>query len=385
VAERVAVIGGGIIGCTAAALLAEAGTEVTLFEATAIGAGASGRNSGVLQHPFDEALAGLHARTMEMYREMADPVAFPLPAEPAGILLLTGDPDAAQARAEDLKRWLPELRPVYLDADEVKTAEPSVEWGWAAVRVATGYPVVPESATTAMAARAVRAGVELRMGREAWPWIEGSRVRGVLIHDDEPLHCPQVLVAAGPWTPGVLSQQPSWPAIGRTWGVTVQVELPDAPRHVLEEGVVHTINVEGGSEGSLFSLVAAAGVATVGSTFLADEPNPRALGPRLLRLGARFVPALSEAVIKDVRVCARPQSADGHPFIGAVPHIDGLYVCAGHGPWGMSIGPATAELAVDVMRGHTRRVPLSLRPSRAVPQPSRTAQDSHRRFSTRRQ
>jgi glycine/D-amino acid oxidase-like deaminating enzyme len=45
------------------------------------------------------------------------------------------------------------------------------------------------------------------------------------------------------------------------------------------------------------------------------------------------------------RVCARPQSLDGRPFIGAVGGTDGLFVCAGHGPWGISTGPASAAIA----------------------------------------
>ena len=55
-AADVAILGGGIIGCSAAALLAERGASVVLVEATAIGAGASGRNMGAIQHPFDALL-----------------------------------------------------------------------------------------------------------------------------------------------------------------------------------------------------------------------------------------------------------------------------------------------------------------------------------------
>ena len=44
-------------------------------------------------------------------------------------------------------------------------------------------------------------------------------------------------------------------------------------------------------------------------------------------------------------MCARPQSVDGRPFIGAVDGVDGLFVCAGHGPWGISTGPASAAIA----------------------------------------
>ena len=42
------IVGGGIIGCSAAAFAAERGASVLLVEAAEIGAGASGRNSGVV-------------------------------------------------------------------------------------------------------------------------------------------------------------------------------------------------------------------------------------------------------------------------------------------------------------------------------------------------
>src|SRR6187200_1781960 len=42
----VAVIGGGITGCSCALALAEAGLKVSLFEARQIAGGASGRNGG---------------------------------------------------------------------------------------------------------------------------------------------------------------------------------------------------------------------------------------------------------------------------------------------------------------------------------------------------
>ena len=51
-APDVVVVGGGIVGTSAAAFLAGEGARVTLIEAREIAAGASGRNSGVVQHPF---------------------------------------------------------------------------------------------------------------------------------------------------------------------------------------------------------------------------------------------------------------------------------------------------------------------------------------------
>jgi glycine/D-amino acid oxidase-like deaminating enzyme len=362
VAERVAVIGGGIIGCTAAALLAEAGTEVTLFEATAIGAGASGRNSGTVQHPFDPWLLRLHLDTLEAYHRLAvsDPE-FSFPEQPAGILLLTDDLAAGAERAAELEREFPDLRPEVLDERATASAEPTLGPGWAAVRIATGYPVVPEAATHAMARRALQAGAAFRIGQPAVPEGDGH-VQGVRLADHEGERFDQVLVAGGPWSPEILGRR--WPAIRRTWGVTIQVAMDDPPHHVLEEGVVHTINIPSGHAGSLFSLVAADGVATIGSTFLAAEPDPDELASVLLERGAAFVPALAGAEIRAVRMCARPQSVDGRPFIGPAPDVEGLFVCAGHGPWGMSTGPASAAMVVDLMLGSSDRIPDALRADR---------------------
>ncbi|MGH2488530.1 MAG: NAD(P)/FAD-dependent oxidoreductase [Candidatus Limnocylindria bacterium] len=364
--ERVVVIGGGIVGCTAAALLAEAGRSVTLVEATAIAAGASGRNSGAIQHPFDPILLPLHLETLAMYRELAAAdLGFAFPSEPVGILLLTDDADAARSRAAELGAAFPELNAEALDPDAVAAAEPALSPGWAAVRLATGFPATSDGATRALAARAVRAGVTLRIGLAARPWLDGGHLRGVTLDDGEHLPADQVLVAGGPWTPEVLGREPAWPAITRTWGVTVQVQLASAPRHVLEEGVVHTVNVPRGQSGSLFSLIAVGELATVGSIFLTDEPDPEVVAPELVHRGSAFVPALADAPIIGIRLCARPQSQDGRPFIGPVPGVDGLFVCAGHGPWGISSGPGSAALVVDLMLGRADRIPAALRSDRA--------------------
>ena len=365
---RIVVVGGGIVGCSASAFLAEAGADVILLESTAIGAGASGRNSGAVQHPFDSVLAALHRETLEVYRSL---LGFDLPAEPAGLLLLTDDADAAAARAGDLARLHPELVPELLEPNDLAAAEPILVRGLSAVRLATGYPIAPEAAVRAFERRAAASGAAVRIGAPvAAVDASAGRVAGVRLVDGTLLEADAVLIAAGPWTPDLLGPWSSVRPIVRTWGVTVQVEMAQAPRHVLEEGVVHTVNttVDDGPDlrgvESLFSMVAVDSVGTVGSTFLASEPDPANVAPLLVERGARLLPSLGNARVLRHRVCARPQSIDGRPMVGWISGIERLAVCAGHGPWGISTAPASARMAADLLLGGAPDIPAELDPAR---------------------
>jgi glycine/D-amino acid oxidase-like deaminating enzyme len=357
----VAVIGGGIIGCSAAAILAERGATVTLFEATAIGAGASGRNLGAIQHPFDVVLAPLYRATLEHYWGLAAlDDGFSLAAEPAGVLMLNRDPDGSRRQVAHLNAIAPDLGADFMDADEVTAAEPSLVPGFAACRLATGYPVPPAWATAAYERLAVRRGARIRVGAAATPWVEEGQVRGVQVADGSRVAAGAALIAAGPWSSPLVDPTGAWEAIRRTWGVTVQLDLGAAsPTHVIEEDEVDAVNrplvaearasAEDADPPTVFSVASAAGVSTLGSSFLPREPDPAPIARLLIDRGARYLPAIATAPVREIRVCARPQSVDGRPFIGGVAGVAGLFVCAGHGPWGISTGPASAELAVNAL------------------------------------
>jgi glycine/D-amino acid oxidase-like deaminating enzyme len=358
----VAIVGGGIVGCAAAAFLAEAGARVELFERGGLAGAASGRNSGVIQHPFDPLMAELHAETLRHYRDLDG---FDLPDEPAGLLLLARERAPLEPAAAEVAAVQPELRPALLDPRELRRLEPRLGrkvWG---CRLATGYPVRPAAATLAFAERARRAGAQLHEGRAAWPWVLGGRVRGLL---EGGRHCAAgaVLVAAGPWAPQVIDPTGAWRPIVPVWGVVVDVDMDDPPRHVIEEVGVEGVGAKGADSGalnSLFSLVAAGGSVSVGSTFLTEEPEPASWAGVLRRAGETFVPALERARVESARACARPQSLDGRPLLGPAGAVDGLWVASGHGPWGISTGPASARLAADALLGRDE-LPEALRASR---------------------
>ncbi len=392
----VIVVGGGIVGTAAAAFLADAGARVVLVEGEGLASGASGANSGVVQHPFDPVLAGLYRETLSLYRELTAAAAgFHLADQPAGMLFLSRHEPAVRAVAGTLGGTFPELETAIVGGLDLERLDPAIGPGLWACRVDIGYPVAPAASTYAFATLAERRGVEVRLGREASLVLDGDAGTGVLV-DGRVLSAGSVLVAAGPATPTLIDPTGRWKPIRPLWGVVVEVDLPVTPRHVLEEAGIdaaigaHPVRAEGdrvvgddagdhagevgesadaGAAGGSapeveFSIVPQPVTSAVGSTFLADEPDPAAWMEPILVGAAELVPGVADAPIRGTRACARPQSADGRPLIGRAPGRRNLYVCSGHGPWGISTGPASARLVADLLLGREPSIPPELDPAR---------------------
>ncbi len=352
----VAVIGGGIVGCATAAFLAEAGVSVLLAERTALAAGASGRNSGIVQHPMDATLLPLFTETVEHYRALAAH-GFDLPEAPGGLLVVAEDEAALGPELEHLAAF-PELRAEALAPGEPARLEPCVAPALAGIRLEAGFAVPPAAATAAFAARADAAGARIVVGEDAALAPGGVAVGGRAVAADA------VVVAAGPWTPAVVDPAGAWRPITALWGVNVEVHLDAPPRHAIEQAGIDALIAEGGDPPPLFSMVTAGAVSSLGSTFLASEPDPDAFAPRLKANGARFVPALATTPIASVRACARPLSADGRPLLGRAPGRDDVFVAAGHGAWGISLGPGSARLVADLVLGRADAPPPAFDPAR---------------------
>jgi glycine/D-amino acid oxidase-like deaminating enzyme len=304
---HVHVVGAGIIGCSAAAFLAEGGARVTVHDREGIAAGASGRNSGVIQHPYDPALVPLYEDSIALHREV-----IALDDEPAGILLL--DPPPGLPLPE-------ELHPEHLD--DAHHVEPLVRPGIPAIRIRTGWPVGPRAATEAWAHRAREAGATF-----------GNTAQADV-----------TLIATGAWT----TQVPVEPM----WGVTAQIDVRTG--HVLEEAGVEDIAAGGALR--LFTLVGD----VLGSTVSTEEPDVEAMVPHVQDRARRFI---GETRVVAARSCPRPQSLDGRPIVGRLDHR--TFVCTGHGPWGISTGPATARHVANQILDGTPPPP-ALNPTRFAP------------------
>ena len=369
----VVIVGGGIIGTSTAAFLAEAGADVVLVERERIGAAASGRNSGFIQDPFDPTLAVLHGESVALYRRLGDETResaspFALPDEPSGLLMVSTDPLATEQIARDLAALVPHLDPVFLAGEELRRIEPALGPDVVACRLGIGYPVRPAAAVEAYAALAVERGAKIVLGSPARLSLAGDRVVGVDL-DAEAMAAETVVVAAGPWSPAMIDPRGDWRPITAIWGVILEIELQSPPAHVLEESE-NTMSIEPPTSGEVdlgevdFSLITAGGRSSLGSTFLREQPDVATYREILVERGRRFVPAVASAPIIGTRLCPRPVSRDGRPLIGPVPWLRGAIVAAGHGPWGISTGPATGRIVADLALGREPAIPDALSPAR---------------------
>ena len=375
-APDVAIVGGGVVGTALAAFLAEGGLRVRLYERAAIASGASGRNSGIVQHPYDPVLAALYQASLTEYRALAAERALAFPAEPTGLLYIgRNEPLAARTAADWATTW-PEARPEVLEGAALRALAPAHAPDLVACRLAIGYPVGPSAATHAFADGARRRGAEVVLGAEVALASERGRVVGVR-RDGSVEAAGIVVAAAGPWTPALVDLAGGWCPIRAVWGVVASVVVPGgAPSHGLE---AIDIDIEPGSNGGRppdriepadelvdFSLVPGDGSSALGSTFLPAEPEPAAWTEALRRVGSRYVPGIATAEVVGVRHCARPVSLDGRPLVGRASWTDGLWIAAGHGPWGISTGPGTARILADVILGRRPDdvIPAALRPDR---------------------
>jgi len=365
---HVIVVGGGIVGTSAAAFLADAGVRVTLVEREGLASGASGANQGIVQHPFDPVLDPLYHDTLALLRDLSAPGSgFHLSDEPAGMLFVSPDEAVVRGEAAEISATFDHVGTDVVGGSDLRRLEPALGEGLWACRADIGYAVAPGASTYAYATRAEGLGAVIRQGRGASLAVRGGAVVGVEV-GGRLIPADAVLVAAGPWTSELLEPLGRAVPIAPRWGVIVEADLADPPRHIMEEAGIGSM-LAGGEDGPEqdFSLVPFPETSAVGSTFLADEPDPASWVERILVRASRFVPGVEDAPIRGVRACARPMSVDGRPLMGAVPGVDGLFVCAGHGPWGISTGPASAWLVTDLILGREPFIPPELDVARFLP------------------
>ena len=339
----VAIVGGGVTGCSCALTLAEAGVRVRLHEARTIASGASGRNGGFALRggamPYDQARERfgperasafwkLTERSLDRMEELAGD-AF----RRVGSLRLAAD----EQERDELRAEQRALRADGFDVEWVdELPERLAESYDGAILNPTDGALYPARWVRRLAARAAEAGAEVR---------ENNRVSSL----DE-LDADQVVIASDGYPSGLLDELNA--AVRPTRGQVVTTE----PLSELLYGRPH--------------------YARQGFDYWQQLPDGRLVagGRRDVALETEFTPqeattapvqAALEALVTDLvgRLPAITHrwagifgmSPDELPIVGQVPGRPGVWVARGYSGHGNVLGLACGQLVANAIFG--RREP----------------------------
>lgn len=371
----VIVVGGGVIGCAAAAELARAGAKTVLVERAELASGASGRNHGLIEYPQNEILAPIYHASHQIYRELAATaeIDIDLDADPIGLLIAVArEQEWAPAEAEAKACEAGGIKIERLDAKAIRQTEPNLSGDHiGGFLIDDGYRLDPAALTLALAEDARRNGAEVLTHTDVKQvLVRNGRVTGAAT-DRGPIHAPVVVDAAGPWAPKLArSIGADLPVFGaRGWILLTQAAEPIV-RHIVLAAGWHVTEPE-----------SIAPKVTVDQHARGDEP-PAKIGLVIqqnrsghILMGGTLIPSLGEdpegtettreiarsaiqkiSALAGVRVIAkwsgvRPMTPDGLPIIGPLPGIEGLFVAGGHGGQGVILGGGTGRLTAQMILG----------------------------------
>jgi D-amino-acid dehydrogenase len=401
----VVVVGGGIIGVSAAYFLARGGADVVLLEAAGIGAGASSGNAGTIAvgHPplnrpgrvaqgmkqmldstsplyiqprLDPGLWRWLARfaryCTEEHVEHCMSVLAPLGREAlrafddvrleerieceysAGgyyeVCSTEQGLETARTEAALMERY--GYSPDVLEPEEMCRREPALTAGIAgAIHYQESASLDPALFLGRMARAAERLGAVIRQGATVRKVLAGSSaVEGVAWSaeargpmESEPADV--VVLATGATARGLV--RPWMRALpvqpGKGYHRDIDIGPNGAPK--LRQPCVL-------AESSVFCTPMDTRVRFAGTMEFSGE-NHRLRPERLSQLtnAARAAfPGMGTARPISEWCGLRPMSVDGLPIVGAVPGVEGLHVATGHGMLGLTLGPVTGRmLARDIL------------------------------------
>ncbi len=350
----VLVIGGGVIGLSAAYFLARAGVLVEVVEQGDFGQEASWAGAGILPpgsgaaglSPYDQLRACSVALFPTLSAELREATGIDNGYRKCGGLEFLGE-DAAAAAEE----WRGHgVAFETLDARAIHRLEPAL-----APELTHGY-YIPEMAQVrnprhlkALRAACEGLGVAFQPGCPVHGFERhGARVASLRTGLGS-RQAERYLIAAGAWAEALLD------GIGQPIGIhPVRGQIA-----LLSPGVplLHKVICRG----KRYLVPRGDGRVLVGSTEEAvgfDKRTTASAIADLLQLAADLVPALGQASLERCWAGLRPGSADGLPTIGPVPGVDNLFVAVGHFRSGIQLSLGTAQVLRELLLGQPLSVPL---------------------------
>jgi len=347
------VVGGGIIGLTAAYFLAKAGKTVEVLDRGELGKAASWAGAGILPPgnparaatPIERLRAASVSRFAQFSTELRE-----LTGLDNGYFKCQGIEFLAPEDAYAVDLWKNEgIRFHAWFRNEMTSVEPPLG--------TTGY-FFPDLAQVrnpwhlrALVAACEQLGVRLTPNVEVAGWqTNDGKICAAVTLSGEAIPAGQFLISTGAWADGLLKPLGWSPGVRPVRG---QIVLFQAPKPVLKTVVM---------VGKRYIVPRSDGRVLVGST---EEPeagftvgNTPDEIQRLIEFTHELVPKLRVAPVEMSWSGLRPGTPDGLPFIGPIPGWENAMVAAGHFRSGVQLSIGTGEVVCDFLLGTSPRIPI---------------------------
>jgi glycine oxidase len=363
---QVVIVGGGIVGITAAYYLAKGGLPSVVIERDAIGSHASGYAYGGLSPVSGFGIPGPLAEIaqdgMRLHRELAESLVeetgmdVDFRVRPSLALALT-EADVKRLRgALPWQQQQPGYAARWLDAAEARRVEPRIsEETLGAVLIDGTADVEPYRLVLALTRAAEQMGVSVRHGRVAGLRRAGERVTGVILERGEVV-CSTVVLGLGPWS-GETSAWLDTPIEVRPLkGQILRLQAP-GPAVTCSVGWGHNYATTK-TDGLLW-----AGTTEEEAGF--DEGSTREARDEIGAALVTMLPAMADAQVVYQTACLRPLASDGLLLLGRVPGLEHVYMATGAGRKGILYGPAMGRAVADlILTGSTKITLEAFNPGR---------------------
>ena len=370
---RIVVVGGGIVGASAAYHLARRGAAVVVVEGVEAGS-ATGAGAGIIcpwTGPDDGPAYRLGADGARYYPDLIAMLAEDGQArtgyQQVGALCLTGEEaytgtgagsgGAAgdHAPLREFAAHMSSRLPDYPEIGEISVLAPGrprelfppLAGELGAVWIGGAARIDGRAIRDSLLRAAARHGAQRLTGTAVLTESRG-RVTGVVeATSSEVIEADTVVVAAGAWTARIcatLSQAAAHSlAIGPQRGQIVHLEVPGT-----DTGRWPVVLPAHGPYLLAFPPSRVVLGATREDAGFDDRVTAGGLGGLLAAAGG-LAPGLADATVDQTRVGFRPVTPDGLPLLGTL--TDGLVIAAGNGPEGLTAGPWTGRAAAALALG----------------------------------
>ena len=349
----VVIIGGGVMGCSILFNLARRGvTDTVLVEKESLGAGSTGRSSGIVRmHYSSEVNARLAFKSLETIRDFDQIVGGDSGFVNAGAMFIA-PPEAEESfkrniamqqslgidtRVLDMKQAR-EVAPHFaFDESDAICFEPQ-----------SGY-ADPPSVGQGFASAARGMGAQVMLDNPALDVeIVNDRVVTVVTREGR-IETDTAVVAAGPWSVRVMK------------GIGMDLPLTATRHEVIflkrRLDVIPEHPVIGDLVNMAYMRPESPDLTLVGDVELEIEANPDDYDQkpgmdyieRMWGRVAKRAPGLGEAEYFTGYAGLYTNTPDGHPIIDKVEGIEGLYICTGFNGHGFKESPAVGMLVAEMI------------------------------------